>query len=59
MLKSASEEQIMGRTHISYCLFQFKSSVVSAEDAELSGHPTKSTTDENVDKRTYPQILKY
>jgi hypothetical protein len=49
MLKGVSEDQIMGRTHISYWLSEFKGIVVSAEDAELSGHPTKSTTDENVD----------
>jgi hypothetical protein len=49
MLKGAFEDQIMGRTHISYWLSEFKSSVVSAEGAELFGHRTKSTTDENVD----------
>jgi hypothetical protein len=48
MSKGASEDQIMGRTHISYWLSEFKSSVVSTEDVELSGHRTKSTTDENV-----------
>ena len=51
MLKGASEDQIMGRTHISYWLSEFKSSAVSAEDAELFGHPTKSTTDGDVDYR--------
>jgi len=49
MLKGAPEYQIMGRTHISYWLSEFKSSVVSGEDTELSGRPTKNTKDENVD----------
>jgi len=48
MLKGVSEDQIMGRTHVSYRLSEFKSSVVYAEDAELSRHPIESTTDENV-----------
>jgi hypothetical protein len=48
MLKGVSEDQIMGRTQVSYGLSEFKSSVVSAEYAELSGHPIENTTDENV-----------
>jgi hypothetical protein len=49
MLEDASEAHITGRTHISYWLLEFKSGVVSAEDAESSGHSSKSKTNENVE----------
>jgi hypothetical protein len=59
MLKSASEEQIMETIHISFCSSVFKSGVVSGEDAELSGHPTKAQLMKMLSKGTCPQKLKY
>ena len=59
MLQGASEEHITGRRHISYQLSDFKSGVVSAEDAESSRHSPKSKTIKMLSKGTCIQKLKY
>jgi hypothetical protein len=45
-LKEASRELTVGTTEVFECFLKFKSGVTSEEDAEHTGHPSTSKTDE-------------
>jgi hypothetical protein len=50
MLKVAFGEQTVGRTQAFDWFSKFKSGLISVKDADHSGHPMASKTDENMDK---------